>query len=202
MILAGFETPVQRQRDDALRRTQAAATICRIAECHGVTYNAVMAPSRGSPAVANARHHVMAVVRWSTSWSLPQIARVFNRHDHTTVLSAIRKWEDILEREHATDGIVPPQAHDMTRLYEPEHRAAPSARLRANHGIVPPEVHDEQSPQHQGIVPPREHDNWEPSEPTVQEHRAAPSVRRVLVHSVHSEGIVPPRVHDIHLETV
>ena len=101
MKLNGHSTARERQlRDDALRRRDAERVIRRIARDHGVTYADIMKKEIGCKAVSNARHHAMAVIKWSTAWSLPQIARVFHRHDHTTVLSAVRKWERVLNAEH------------------------------------------------------------------------------------------------------
>jgi chromosomal replication initiation ATPase DnaA len=101
MNLTGHQTPRERQlRDDALRRRDADRVIRRIARDHGVTYADIMKKGIGSKAVSNARHHAMAVIRWSTTWSLPEIARLFHRHDHTTVLSAVRKWERVINAEY------------------------------------------------------------------------------------------------------
>jgi chromosomal replication initiator protein len=120
-MLVGYQTPLQRQeRDDAMRRQQAERVIRSIARAHGTTYGAVMSRLKGNVVVCNARHHAMAVVRWSTGWSYPQIARVFNRFDHTTVIAAERKWAGILADEH---GLL----EDRPALEDVIHEAQPPA---------------------------------------------------------------------------
>lgn len=101
-LLFGYDARIhkaEQARDDALRKQRALPTIRAIARVHGVSLDQVMSRSRVS-SVRAARCHAMAVVRWSTDWSLPQIARLFNRMDHTTVLSAVRRWAQQLKREH------------------------------------------------------------------------------------------------------
>jgi chromosomal replication initiator protein len=56
----------------------------------GVTLEALLSPSRAAP-VAQARQLAMYLTRELTDLSLPAIAEVFNRRDHTTVMHAIRK---------------------------------------------------------------------------------------------------------------
>jgi chromosomal replication initiation ATPase DnaA len=120
MKLNGHSTARERQlRDDALRRRDADRVIRRIARDHGVTYADIMKKEIGSKAVSNARHHAMAVIKWSTTWSLPEIARLFHRQHHTTVLSAVRKWEGVLNAEH---GVKMVEAADST----PDVEAVPT----------------------------------------------------------------------------
>lgn len=98
--IIGYETPLQRQlREDAERRKDASRTIRSIARYHGVTYEALMSPTRSTQDVAAARAHAMAVVRWSTGWTYSAIARVFHRYDHTTVINSVRRWEAVLNCE-------------------------------------------------------------------------------------------------------
>lgn len=43
--------------------------------------------------VAHARHVAAAVIRFETPLSLPQIAALMNREDHTTILNSVRRVE-------------------------------------------------------------------------------------------------------------
>lgn len=56
--------------------------------------------TRRTAHTVHARHVAMFLARQMTSCSMPEIARRFNRHDHTTVLHAVRKIEAALK----TDG--------------------------------------------------------------------------------------------------
>lgn len=78
-------------------RSRLAPLVSKIAAEHGTTYEAVMSRTR-HPRVVRARHHALAVSRWSTGLSLPELGRAFFR-DHTTVMSAIKNWEMILNGE-------------------------------------------------------------------------------------------------------
>jgi len=48
--------------------------------------------------VVDARHVAMWLMRRYTPLSFPQIARVLERHDHSTVMHGVRKVEEALER--------------------------------------------------------------------------------------------------------
>lgn len=101
MSLSGYRTELERQEcEDAFRRRDAERVIRAIASEHGVSYDDIMSRKRGLAIVCDARHHAMAVLRWSTTWSLPEIARLFYRQNHTTVISAVRNWERVLNAEH------------------------------------------------------------------------------------------------------
>jgi chromosomal replication initiator protein len=69
---------------DALEIQQA------VAQRLGITLDAMLSPSRAAP-TARARQIAMYLTRELTDLSLPAIAAVFNRRDHTTVMHAIRK---------------------------------------------------------------------------------------------------------------
>jgi chromosomal replication initiator protein len=56
----------------------------------GVTLDSMLSPTRAAP-IARARQIAMYLTRELTDLSLPAIAAVFNRRDHTTVMHAIRK---------------------------------------------------------------------------------------------------------------
>jgi chromosomal replication initiator protein len=58
----------------------------------GLSPDDILSPSRTAP-VARARQLAMYLTRELTDLSLPAIAQVFNRRDHTTVLHAIRRVE-------------------------------------------------------------------------------------------------------------
>lgn len=58
----------------------------------GLSRDDILSPSRTAP-VARARQLGMYLTRELTDLSLPAIAQVFNRRDHTTVLHAIRRVE-------------------------------------------------------------------------------------------------------------
>ena len=65
--------------------------IDQIAHEHGLSGSDIISHCRVSH-VVRARHHAMAVVRWSTGLSLPALGRAFAR-DHSTVLAGVRAWE-------------------------------------------------------------------------------------------------------------
>jgi chromosomal replication initiator protein len=58
----------------------------------GLTVEALISPKR-TATLAGARQLAMYLTRELTDLSLPEIARAFNRRDHTTVLHAIRRVE-------------------------------------------------------------------------------------------------------------
>jgi len=72
--------------DDRVRRV-----IAQIAGEHGVPLDRVMGRCRLAR-VSYARHHAMAVIRWSSGLSFPEIGRYFGR-DHTTVIAGVRRYE-------------------------------------------------------------------------------------------------------------
>jgi hypothetical protein len=66
--------------------------IMRAAAAHfGVDVAELTAPARGCVAAAQARVVAMYLARELTSASLRDVARTFNRGDHTTVASAVRR---------------------------------------------------------------------------------------------------------------
>jgi chromosomal replication initiator protein len=69
---------------DALEIQQA------VAQRLGITLDSLLSTSRAAP-IAQARQIAMYLTRELTDLSLPAIAAVFNRRDHTTVMHAIRK---------------------------------------------------------------------------------------------------------------
>jgi chromosomal replication initiation ATPase DnaA len=130
MNLNGYRTELERQEcEDAFRRRDADRVIRAIASEHGVSYDDVMSRRRGLAIVVSARHHAMAVLRWSTTWSLPEIARIFNRHNHTTVISAVRNWERVLNAQH---GVKMVEAADST----PDVDAVPTHNVPALEAVA------------------------------------------------------------------
>lgn len=92
MILSGARTQAEIERDRTTRlRSRVAQVVRRIAREHGCTLEDIYGTSRHD-SIARARRHAMAVLRWSTALSLPELGRIFGR-DHTTILTAVRKYE-------------------------------------------------------------------------------------------------------------
>ena len=78
-------------------RKLAMPILVKIAQEHGgLSAGSLIGPSRYSE-VVRARHHAMAVLRWSAGWSFPLIGKIFCR-DHTTVMAAVKKWEAIVNQ--------------------------------------------------------------------------------------------------------
>jgi chromosomal replication initiation ATPase DnaA len=86
---------LQRQANATIGNTSGAVAkriIAAVARRHGVSTDAILAPTRGRPSVVAARHEAMAWV-WLTTprnRSLIGLGRRFNRC-HTTCLYALRK---------------------------------------------------------------------------------------------------------------
>jgi len=64
---------------------------------HGVSVAEMLGTNR-APHVVRARDHVAALLRWSTSLSLPTLGSILNR-DHTSVMCAIRRHERAINGE-------------------------------------------------------------------------------------------------------
>ncbi len=79
----------------------------------------------------------MYLCRELTDLSLPQIARVFKRRDHTTVIHAIKKVQQRLKTEPALSltlerirtTLLSPAALEMTEATAVADRIAPPAQL-------------------------------------------------------------------------
>ena len=71
------------------------AAVC---ECFGVSREELLSPTRRGP-VVEARQVAMYLARRHTNRSLPQIARDFERRDHTTVMHALKRVESRLQTE-------------------------------------------------------------------------------------------------------
>jgi len=67
----------------------------RICSEHFTRPPEVLAGSRMKKAAA-ARHHFIAVVRWSLGLSYPEIGKMLGGFDHSTIMCAERKWERVL----------------------------------------------------------------------------------------------------------
>jgi chromosomal replication initiation ATPase DnaA len=68
-----------------------------IARDHDVAVDAIVSRSR-LPHIVLARHHFIAVLRWSTWLSFPVIGAMLGL-DHTTCIAAERRWLRILNGE-------------------------------------------------------------------------------------------------------
>jgi chromosomal replication initiation ATPase DnaA len=71
-----------------------------VAKAHGLTFKA-MTSNRRQKNLVRARHHAMWEMRRHTKLSLPQIARILGKLDHTTVLWGISQHEKRLLGEIA-----------------------------------------------------------------------------------------------------
>jgi chromosomal replication initiator protein len=74
-------------------------TLERIIEEAAVVFAVPVAELTGparTRTLVSARQAAMYVCRARTNESLPSIARAFNKHDHTTVIHAVRKVEDLM----------------------------------------------------------------------------------------------------------
>lgn len=78
---------------------------------HNVSVNDVMSPRRGK-AIVLARKEACWRLRHETTWSLPRIGEFMGGKDHTTVLHAVRSYEELLkgrnngDKAQANDGPV------------------------------------------------------------------------------------------------
>lgn len=70
--------------------------ISRVCARRGVTGLQAKGPSRVAH-IARARHEAQWLLREATEMSLPEIGRLFYGRDHTTVLSAVRKIQRLVE---------------------------------------------------------------------------------------------------------
>ncbi len=66
-----------------------------VAAEHGLTPSAVLSRSR-YPRVAFARHHFIAVLRWTTFMSYPDIGALVGGLDHTTIIAAEHHYDRVL----------------------------------------------------------------------------------------------------------
>lgn len=81
-------------RRDNLRVAGALGVVQRIAADHGVDLAHLLGGDRHEP-VVRARDHAVAVLRWSTGWSLPHLGRLFGM-DHTSIMLAVRRHDAVL----------------------------------------------------------------------------------------------------------
>lgn len=96
---------------DRLQRARCLQLTCKMAALYGVTPEGLVGRSR-HPRVVLARHHLCALVRWSTSLSLPEIGELLDL-DHTTVMAAVRRHEARINADvhGAGDGAGGPEDH-------------------------------------------------------------------------------------------
>ena len=74
----------------------------KIAKEHGILFAKSILDKTRNPRIVLARDHFLALVRWSTTLSLPEMAFIF-RMDHTSILSAIRRHENLLNGQNRYD---------------------------------------------------------------------------------------------------
>lgn len=80
------DRPSVHVRDPILKLARAIATE------HGIVKAECIFSERRHPSIVRARDHLLAVVRWSSGLSYPEIGAIF-RMDHTSVMSAIARHE-------------------------------------------------------------------------------------------------------------
>ena len=105
---------------DALEAKERRITIEDIQRRVAAHYNikpAELSSNRRSQAVVRPRHVAMYLAKQLTSRSLPEIGRKFGKRDHTTVLYAIRRIEELRPKDPALDEDV---EHLRKSLEEPD----------------------------------------------------------------------------------
>ena len=105
---------------DALEAKEQRITIEDIQRRVAAHYNikpAELSSNRRSQAVVRPRHVAMYLAKQLTSRSLPEIGRKFGKRDHTTVLYAIRRIEELRPKDPALDEDV---EHLRKSLEEPD----------------------------------------------------------------------------------
>lgn len=98
------EDVIERLADGAARPTGAGDIIAAVATAFGVTAKEIKGTSR-LKTVALARQVAIYLARVSAKGSLPAIGREFGR-DHSTVLHAVRKVEELLAKDEDFAGVV------------------------------------------------------------------------------------------------
>ncbi len=91
---------------DVLRSSTRRVTIeeiqRRVAEHHNIKYSEMMS-NRRARAVARPRQMAMYLAKQLTGRSLPEIGRKFGGRDHTTVMHAVRRIEDLMAKDVAIE---------------------------------------------------------------------------------------------------
>jgi len=107
MQLVGREMTLEGAQDllhDLLRANERRLTIDEIQRRVAEHFNiklAEMTSSRRARAVARPRQVAMYLAKQLTSRSLPEIGRKFGGRDHTTVIHAVKKIEELIETDSA-----------------------------------------------------------------------------------------------------
>ena len=83
-----------------------------VARVFGVRMTDLRRASRGTAQVALARQVAMYLSKQMTSRSLPEIGRKFGGRDHTTVIHAVRKVDDLRRQDSGLEE----DLHRLTRL--------------------------------------------------------------------------------------
>jgi hypothetical protein len=87
-----------------------------VASTYGLRVNDLLSHRR-TQTVVRPRQEAMWLTKIHTTHSLPEIGRRFGGRDHTTVLHAVRKIEDLI-RHHAYMPLAAPQVERLARQYE------------------------------------------------------------------------------------
>jgi chromosomal replication initiator protein len=107
MQLVGREITLEGAQDllhDLLRANERRVTIDEIQKRVAEHFNiklAEMTSSRRARIVARPRQVAMYLAKQLTSRSLPEIGRKFGGRDHTTVIHAVKKIEELIESDSA-----------------------------------------------------------------------------------------------------
>lgn len=79
----------------ALKRCGALNLAQKICDEHMVSFDATFKLRLRTPSEVRARHHFVALLRWSTGLSYPEIGGLIDM-DHTSILDGVRKHEERL----------------------------------------------------------------------------------------------------------
>ena len=67
-----------------------------VAEKHGVTVNDILSPRRSNP-IVHARQEAAWRMKTETAFSYPEIGRRMGGKDHTTIMWAVKRYEEMRE---------------------------------------------------------------------------------------------------------
>ena len=86
--------------DPASIQVTASLIMAQVALAYGIPVEDLKSPAR-TRTLTHPRHIAMYLCREMTDLSLPKIAEVFNRRDHTTVLNALKKIEALMAEKQS-----------------------------------------------------------------------------------------------------
>ncbi len=67
----------------------------QVAKEHEILWPKALLDKNRNPRVVRARDHFLALIRWSTSLSFPEMGSIF-KMDHTSIMSAVTRHENVL----------------------------------------------------------------------------------------------------------